>query len=458
MTIKAIIFDLDGVLIETKDLHFNALNQAISKFDSNFQISYSDHLKKFDGLSTKKKLEILIGNGLDPSLKNKIEQEKKILTKDFLKKQIKFDPEIYKIFEYFHSKSLKLSIATNAIKKTLDTAISVLKINEFISYSISNEDINNPKPSSEIYLKSFINLGLEPKEVLIIEDSKIGREAAYNSGGNCLEIENLKKDLNIERISRKIMQINQDKSTYKWKSDKLNILIPMAGHGSRFKEKGYVFPKPLISIKNQPMIQTVVQNIAIEANFHFIILKEHNEKYNIKNVLKLCTEKSNIIELDHVTEGAACTSLLAEKFIDNDSPLLIANSDQYIKWDSSETMYSITSSKVDGAILTFKSTHPKWSYAKVDDNNRVLEVAEKNPISNNATVGIYYWRKGSDYVKYAKKMIKKDIRVNGEFYICPVYNEAIKDNKKIIIKEIDEMWGLGTPEDLEVFLKHKYPD
>ena len=458
MTIKAIIFDLDGVLIETKDLHFNALNQAISKFDSNFQISYSDHLKKFDGLSTKKKLEILIGNGLDPSLKNKIEQEKKILTKDFLKKQIKFDPEIYKIFEYFHSKSLKLSIATNAIKKTLDTAISVLKINEFISYSISNEDINNPKPSSEIYLKSFINLGLEPKEVLIIEDSKIGREAAYNSGGNCLEIENLKKDLNIERISRKIMQINQDKSTYKWKSDKLNILIPMAGHGSRFKEKGYVFPKPLISIKNQPMIQTVVQNIAIEANFHFIILKEHNEKYNIKNVLKLCTEKSNIIELDHVTEGAACTSLLAEKFIDNDSPLLIANSDQYIKWDSSETMYSITSSKVDGAILTFKSTHPKWSYAKVDDNNRVLEVAEKNPISNNATVGIYYLRKGSDYVKYAKKMIKKDIRVNGEFYICPVYNEAIKDNKKIIIKEIDEMWGLGTPEDLEVFLKHKYPD
>lgn len=458
MTIKAIIFDLDGVLIETKDLHFNALNQAISKFDSNFQISYSDHLKKFDGLSTKKKLEILIGNGLDPSLKNKIEQEKKILTKDFLKNQIKFDPEIYKIFEYFHSKSLKLSIATNAIKKTLDTAISVLKINEFISYSISNEDINNPKPSSEIYLKSFINLGLEPKEVLIIEDSKIGREAAYNSGGNCLEIENLKKDLNIERISRKIMQINQDKSTYKWKSDKLNILIPMAGHGSRFKEKGYVFPKPLISIKNQPMIQTVVQNIAIEANFHFIILKEHNEKYNIKNVLKLCTEKSNIIELDHVTEGAACTSLLAEKFIDNDSPLLIANSDQYIKWDSSETMYSITSSKVDGAILTFKSTHPKWSYAKVDDNNRVLEVAEKNPISNNATVGIYYWRKGSDYVKYAKKMIKKDIRVNGEFYICPVYNEAIKDNKKIIIKEIDEMWGLGTPEDLEVFLKHKYPD
>ena len=146
------------------------------------------------------------------------------------------------------------------------------------------------------------------------------------------------------------------------------------------------------------MIQTVVENIAIEANFHFIILKEHNQKYNIKNVLKLCSENCNIIELDHVTEGAACTSLLAEKFLDNDKPLLIANSDQFIKWDSSETMYSITSSDVDSAILTFKSTHPKWSYAKVDNNNRVIEVAEKNPISDNATVGIYYRNKGSDYV------------------------------------------------------------
>jgi len=369
-----------------------------------------------------------------------------------LNKHIKFDSKIYKIFEYFHSKSLKLAIATNAIKKTLDTAINILKLSEFISYSISNEEIINPKPSSEIYLRSFIKLGLEPKEVLIVEDSKIGREAAYNSGAHCFEIEYFKKDLTIDELSKKIMKINQITNSLKWKSEKLNILIPMAGHGSRFKEKGFLFPKPLISIKNQPMIQTVVENLAIEANFHFIILKEHDEKYNIKNVLKQCSKSCNIIELDYVTEGAACTSLLAEKFINNDNPLLIANSDQYIEWDSSETMYSISNSQVDGAILTFKSTHPKWSYAKLDSNNRVTEVAEKNPISDNATVGIYYWRKGSDYVKYAKEMIKKNIRVNDEFYICPVYNEAIKDKKTIIAKEINEMWGLGTPEDLEIFL------
>ena len=170
------------------------------------------------------------------------------------------------------------------------------------------------------------------------------------------------------------------------------------------------------------------------------------------------TNYCEIIELDSVTEGAACTSLLAKKFIDNDQSLLIANSDQFIKWDSSTTMYSFISSGVDGGILTFKSTHPKWSFAKVNKNNFVEFVAEKNPISDNATVGVYFWKKGSDYVKYAEQMIKKDIRVNNEFYICPVFNEAIKDNKKIIIKEVDEMWGLGTPEDLDEFKKSNHYD
>ena len=107
----------------------------------------------------------------------------------------------------------------------------------------------------------------------------------------------------------------------------------------------------------------------------------------------------------------------------------------------------------DGGIVTFKATHPKWSFAKVDAKGLVTEVAEKNPISNNATVGVYYWNRGSEYVKYAEQMIKKNIRVGKEFYVCPVFNEAIKDKKKIKIEEVKNMWGLGTPEDLNNFLQ-----
>ena len=130
----------------------------------------------------------------------------------------------------------------------------------------------------------------------------------------------------------------------------------------------------------------------------------------------------------------------------------MANSDQFIEWDASNVIYSFTNSNSDGGILTFKSSHPKWSYAKLNDEGYVIEVAEKKPISDNATVGIYFWKKGSDYVKYAEKMIEKNIRTNNEFYVCPVFNEAIQDSKKIIIKDINKMWGIGTPEDLNYYL------
>ena len=203
------------------------------------------------------------------------------------------------------------------------------------------------------------------------------------------------------------------------------------------------------------MIQVVVDNLNIEAHYIFIVQKEHYEKYNLKQVLSLISPNCDIIQVDGLTEGAACTTLLAKQLIDNDEPLLMANSDQYVEWNSNECLYAFTADGIDGGILTFKATHPKWSYARVDDDGFVKEVAEKNPISDNATVGIYYWKKGSDYVKYAEQMIEKNIRTNNEFYVCPVFNEAIGDNKKIRIKEIGGMWGIGTPEDLNYFLENK---
>ena len=132
----------------------------------------------------------------------------------------------------------------------------------------------------------------------------------------------------------------------------------------------------------------------------------------------------------------------------------MANSDQFVEWDSNQFMYSMIGDTIDAGMTTFKSTHPKWSYARLDDKGFVCEVAEKNPISDIATVGIYYWSKGSDYVKYAEQMIDKDIRVNNEFYVCPVFNQAIQDNKKIKTFDIEKMWGLGTPEDLQHYLNN----
>ena len=200
------------------------------------------------------------------------------------------------------------------------------------------------------------------------------------------------------------------------------------------------------------MIQKVVENLGLDANYIFIVQKEHREKYNLDSMLNLIAPDCTIVEVDGITEGAACTTLLAKQYIDNDQQLFIANSDQYVEWNSLDFMYKMQSTSVDGGIVTFKSTHPKWSYAKTDNSGRVYRVAEKNPISNNATVGFYYWKKGSDYCEYAEKMIDFDIRVNNEFYVCPVFNEAIKDGKHITTFTASQMWGLGTPEDLERYL------
>jgi len=230
----------------------------------------------------------------------------------------------------------------------------------------------------------------------------------------------------------------------------MNILIPMAGSGSRFEKAGYTFPKPLIEIHGKPMIQKVVENINIDGRFIFLVQKEHYDKYALKYLLPLIAPGCEIIQVNGITEGAACTTLLAKKFINNDAPLLTANSDQFIEYLTEDWGVGLQG---DGAILTFKATHPKWSFAKVEEGY-VTEVAEKKPISDNATVGVYYWGNGSDYVKYAEQMIEKNIRVNNEFYVCPVFNEAIKDGKKITTVPIKKMWGLGTPEDLRDFLAH----
>ena len=236
--------------------------------------------------------------------------------------------------------------------------------------------------------------------------------------------------------------------------ESMNIIIPMAGAGSRFIESGYKSPKPLIAIKNKPMIQVALNSLNINGNIIYLTLKHHYDTYNLKEILNSITPGCDVLTVDKLTDGAACTVLLAEQLIDNDNPLIIANCDQFIEWDSNGFNDLISNANVDAAILTFESNNPKCSYVKSNDEYNVIEVAEKRIISTKATVGIYYWKKGSDYVKYAKQMISKNIRTNNEFYVAPVYNEAIADNKNIKIYDVNKMWVLGTPEDLHYFLKN----
>lgn len=450
-----VIFDLDGVLIESRDLHYHSLNSALEKVGSQYTITREEHLSTYDGLNTTRKLELLSQDkGLDKKFFNKIWEDKQTATFNLIKK-IKRDDNIIKMFQQIKDKEWKIAVASNSIRETVKLSLLSLGVLEYVDFYISNEDVKRTKPYPEMYWSCMTTLNAIPKTTIIIEDSHIGREGALNSGAHLLPIENA-FDLKDYKVFNKMKEVENGshKNHVPWRDEKLNVLIPMAGAGTRFAQAGYTFPKPLIEIHNKPMIQVVTDNLNIEANYIFLVQKEHYEKYNLQSVLNVLKPGCTIVQVDGLTEGAACTTLLAKEFINNDSPLVMANSDQFVEWDSNNVMYSFSADGIDGGILTFKATHPKWSYAKLDDNGFVTEVAEKKPISDNATVGIYYWKKGSDYVKYAEQMIEKNIRTNNEFYVCPVFNEAILDCKKIRIKKIEKMWGLGTPEDLNYFLEN----
>lgn len=240
----------------------------------------------------------------------------------------------------------------------------------------------------------------------------------------------------------------------------INIVVPMAGHGSRFANAGYTDPKPLIPIGGRPMIEVVIDNLrpAQPHRFIFLCQQAHLEQYGLGARLEAIAPGCAIVPVAQVTQGAACTVLLARALIDDTTPLMIANCDQYIDADIDDYLARMAAQNLDGLIMTMSADHPKWSYVRLDAGGAIVEVVEKQVVSNEATVGIYNFARGSDFVAAADAMIAADLRVNGEFYVAPTYNAMIAAGARLGYYNIGAdragMYGLGVPEDLDYFLAH----
>lgn len=237
----------------------------------------------------------------------------------------------------------------------------------------------------------------------------------------------------------------------------MNIVVPMAGRGKRFSEVGYKDPKPFIDVLGLPMISRIVDNLYIDtkATFTFICLEEFISKYGdkFKDILESKNINYNIVSTEKVTDGAACTVLLCKNIISNNDELIIANCDQLIL-DSNFMKNSVIyfrKNKADGGIICFLNDNPKWSYVRIS-GNKVIEVVEKQVVSNIATVGIYYYGRGDVFTRAAEHMINNNIRVNNEFFVSPTYNAMIVEGMNISLYLINEMVGLGTPEDLRNYI------
>lgn len=238
----------------------------------------------------------------------------------------------------------------------------------------------------------------------------------------------------------------------------LNIVVPMAGRGSRFAEAGYSDPKPLIDIHGKHMIEVVINNLTPECEHRFIFVcqEHHINDYKLNQIFSNSCENFEIVSINGITDGAAITVLKARKFFESDEPLMIANSDQWVDVDINDYLRDIGERNLDGSMLTMTANDPKWSYAKVNKQGDVLEVVEKVVVSDEATVGIYNFSKGRDFCSFADFMVEQNIRSNGEFYVAPVYSYMANEGKKIGVYNIGEeangMYGLGIPSDLNLFL------
>lgn len=236
----------------------------------------------------------------------------------------------------------------------------------------------------------------------------------------------------------------------------MKIIIPMAGEGSRFTKAGFSLPKPLIDVEGKPMIQKVIENLPFDAEFIFLVRTEHLNDYRLEPVLSTATSgKCKIVPVSGLTEGAVCTVLLAKDLINTSEPIIISNCDEIMEYSVTnfKTMLFLSDPQTD-FIWVFQSPdlNPKWSFARIDSYGRIVQVAEKQPISYNATCGVYYWGQGSTFVSCAEEMVRKNVRVKNEFYICPVYNEGISVGRKVFPFFVEKMWGLGTPKDLDAYL------
>lgn len=439
---KLFVFDLDGVLLDSTDIHYTTLNQALRESGAEC-ISRQDHECRYNGLSTRAKLATLPEVDIE-----RVYHRKQELTQLSFKDLVS-SPRLQEAMLGLKSRGFSVMCASNCIRNTVHLILERLGILHMFDAVFSNEDVSNPKPNPEIYQKCMELAKCD--ETIIFEDSYVGLRAAVASGANVHRVRH-PDDLTLEYILSARSNL----------MDGVNVVIPMAGNGSRFAQAGYTDPKPFIPVFGRPMISWVVKNVGIDAKYTFIIRKEFEETYNASVYLKSIADGCNVVAVDHVTEGAACTVLLAREYINNDHPIIIINSDQHIEFTDCDSafklvfdfLYNPSSQSLSGVISTFDGQrHPKWSYAKVGDDGIVTEVREKDPFSDHATTGLYMWRKGSDFVKYAMQMIEKNIRVNNEFYVVPVFNEAIADGKQFGIVGCDRMWGIGVPEDLDTFLR-----
>lgn len=440
------IFDLDGTLCHLKDLHFDALNRALS-LNGHAVISREDHLVKMDGLPTSNKLFAL---GIVGVRAEEVSRDKQIITMELLPEHVNTDPAMVEMFHEVIARGWLIGVCSNARQDTVRECLRLLGVEFLVCWTFTPDCTTcRCKPSPEMMLRMMLAADACPRTTVIFEDSPTGLKAAHASGATVVQVD---APLTEEFVLGHLL-LPTDYS-YRW--DDLNVLIPMAGDGRRFSDAGYEDPKPFIKLPNgDTMVRSVENNLDVIASFTYIARMEH--LYSKGGVFydRSWMLGGRVVEIENSTRGTAETCLSAEDCIHNDRPLLIANSDQLLEWDAMSFYYLARNTEMDGVVVVFDCPEQdkRWSYASRSLGGLVECVAEKDPISTLACAGLWFFKRGSDFVRLANRVIDQGLRVKGEFYVSTVLQAAIDAGLKFGTFKVDKFHGLGDPESLEKYVK-----
>lgn len=440
MKYKKYLFDLDGVLVDTLEIQYDSTIKAILKF-CNINLTNTIESILRSTITTKKKLQYLVEQNiiLNEQILD-IYNEKKIIADSKFNNLI-IDDEKVQLFSFLKKKKCKIAVVTNGNKNSAIMILKSIGLYNFLDLLITNEDVINSKPHSEPYVKAISRFGGDLENFIIFEDSETGLTSAYGTGCKVYKVKNT-NEINISLI-KQLNNLNR------------NILIPAAGLGSRFQKRGFKLQKPLIKLENKTLIEHAVSSLDIEGNYIFVIRKlDSNSNIELITALRNIKPECKVIEIDYVTEGSASTCYLAKDFINNDDELIISNCDQILKWDSKKFLEY--SSNYDCSVLTYKSNEDKNSFIKIDENNKGIKIREKEVISDNALVGVHYFKKGSDFIKSYEHIFNSKIKFKNEYYVSTVCNHLINEGKDVVnysFQENEVYYSTGTPEDYFKYMR-----
>lgn len=241
---------------------------------------------------------------------------------------------------------------------------------------------------------------------------------------------------------------------------KLHIIMPMAGEGSRFKKEGWTTPKPLIELNGIPLFKHAISSVSaddISLKYSFIVRQEHIDEYKIDEGIKSFQPDANIFSVLMTTRGAVETCLIAESAIADDDAVIVMDCDlEFRSTKFIKIIKEILAQSVDeasgGALVSFESNEPRYSYAALDEDGFVTRTAEKEVISNHALCGAYFFSTGKRFKQVAHKLLNEPEFKKPEYYVSLLYNYLLADGEKVRLAPMEEYYSYGTPEELKQYL------